>query len=76
MKAMSTNQEDQQDPLRKYRRRKPPFLLRFRASTFALSLTVWLGLVVDTLGYSIVVPVIPYRLEDIGESNVEGKTGW
>ncbi|GAA5994605.1 MFS transporter [Rhodotorula paludigena] len=55
---------------------KPPFLLRLRSSTAFISLTVGFGLLVDTSALSLPVPVIPFHLEDLGYSDVEGKTGW
>lgn len=55
---------------------RPPWLLRYRSSTTFISLCIWLGLVVDTAGYSLIIPVIPFRLQEINETNIPGKTGW
>ncbi|BGP39393.1 hypothetical protein JCM10449v2_003331 [Rhodotorula kratochvilovae] len=55
---------------------KPPFLLRYRSSTAFIALTVGFGVLVDTASLSLPVPVIPYHLQDLGYSDVEGKTSW
>ncbi|ORY87388.1 hypothetical protein BCR35DRAFT_302124 [Leucosporidium creatinivorum] len=55
---------------------RPPFFLRYRASTAFITLTVGLGILVDLAGYSLVVPVIPFRLEELGYTGVASKSGW
>ncbi|KAK4052951.1 hypothetical protein OIO90_004075 [Microbotryomycetes sp. JL221] len=65
-----------EDKLASYRDRKPPIFLRYRSSTTFIAITIWLGLVVDTAGYGLVVPVIPYRLQELGYDSISSRTGW
>ncbi|KAM0748071.1 MFS general substrate transporter [Meredithblackwellia eburnea MCA 4105] len=53
-----------------------PFMLKQRSSTAFISLTVALGIVTDLSGYGLIVPVVPFRLQSLGYSNVGAKTGW
>lgn len=55
---------------------KPPVLLRVRSSTWWIALCVGFGVLVDLASYSIIVPVIPFRLEALGYSDIGSKTGW
>lgn len=57
-------------------RGKPPFALRIRSSTWWIALCVGFGVLVDLSSYSIVVPVIPFRLEALGYTDIGSKTGW
>lgn len=45
---------------------RPPVFLQLRSSTAFISLTVGLGILVDLSGYGLVVPVIPFRLVELG----------
>lgn len=55
---------------------RPPLFLAFRSSTPFIALTVGLGVLVDLAGYSIAVPVVPFRLEELGMPDVASRTGW
>ncbi|GAA5827163.1 hypothetical protein JCM3770_000341 [Rhodotorula araucariae] len=59
-----------------YAHRRPPFLLRYRCSTWFIAFAVGWGVLVDLSSYSLVVPVVPFRLEALGYDNIGGKTGW
>ncbi|BGP39370.1 hypothetical protein JCM10449v2_003308 [Rhodotorula kratochvilovae] len=60
----------------KYAHRRPPFLLRYRSSTWYIAFAVGWGVLVDLSSYSLVVPVVPFRLEALGYDDIGGKTGW
>ncbi|ESK93471.1 mfs amine [Moniliophthora roreri MCA 2997] len=53
-----------------------PVGLRWRAGYVYVTFVVWLGIAVDLLVYSIVVPVMPFQLEKLGYNNVSSLTGW
>ncbi|GAA5956568.1 hypothetical protein JCM3765_003486 [Sporobolomyces pararoseus] len=55
---------------------KPPIFLRVRSSTWWIALCVGFGVLVDLASYSIIVPVIPFRLEALGYNDIGSKTGW
>lgn len=55
---------------------RAPFFLRQRSSTWFIAFTVGWAILVDMSSYSLVVPVVPFRLEALGYSDVSGKTGW
>ncbi|KAK4704865.1 hypothetical protein P7C70_g1339, partial [Phenoliferia sp. Uapishka_3] len=57
-------------------RGRPPYFLRFRSSTPFIAITVALGVITDLSGYGLIVPVIPFRLQALGYSDVGSKTGW
>ncbi|KAK4057260.1 hypothetical protein OIO90_001757 [Microbotryomycetes sp. JL221] len=59
-----------------YARRQVPIGLRWRCSTSFITVTVGFGILVDLAGYSLIVPLTPFRLQELGSSNVESKTGW
>ncbi|GAA6018444.1 hypothetical protein JCM11491_007000 [Sporobolomyces phaffii] len=54
----------------------PPVFLRWRSSTWWIALCVGFGILVDLSSYSIIVPVIPFRLEALGYTDIGSKTGW
>lgn len=54
---------------------RPPYFLALRSSTPFIALTVGLGVLVDLSGYGLAVPVLPFRLEELGYDNIESKTG-
>ncbi|GAA5855560.1 hypothetical protein JCM9279_005121 [Rhodotorula babjevae] len=64
---------DEADPLT---RRRAPTCLRLRSSTWFIALAVGWGILVDLSAYSLVVPVVPFRLEALGYDDIGGKTGW
>ncbi|GAA6020653.1 hypothetical protein JCM10207_007811 [Rhodosporidiobolus poonsookiae] len=53
-----------------------PLFLRLRASTGFIALAVGFSVLVDLSSYSLAVPVIPFRLEQLGYEDVGGLTGW
>ncbi|KAH9927461.1 MFS general substrate transporter [Epithele typhae] len=53
-------------------RPRRPFGLRWRSSVWFITL----GVFVDILIYSLIVPVIPFRLQDLGYDGVSGLVGW
>ncbi|GAA5935477.1 hypothetical protein JCM1841_003906 [Sporobolomyces salmonicolor] len=55
---------------------RPPLFLRVRSSTWWIALCVGFGILVDLSSYSIAVPVIPFRLEQLGYTDIGSKTGW
>jgi MFS family permease len=52
------------------------FFARQRASVPFITSVVTLGLFVDTLNYSLVLSVFPFRLEYLGYNNVSALNGW
>ncbi|GAA5865619.1 hypothetical protein JCM3774_002073 [Rhodotorula dairenensis] len=65
---------DCDDSTSKYHR--APLCLRTRSSTWFIALAVGFGVLVDLSSYSLAVPVIPFRLQELGYGDVGGKTGW
>ncbi|GAA5908941.1 hypothetical protein JCM6882_004950 [Rhodosporidiobolus microsporus] len=55
---------------------RAPVLLRFRSSTAFIALAAGFGVLVDLSSYAIIVPVIPFRLQELGYDDIGGKTGW
>ncbi|KAK4051339.1 hypothetical protein OIV83_002823 [Microbotryomycetes sp. JL201] len=64
------------NPIDQASRVTSPSFLRCRSSTTFITLTVGLGVLVDLAGYSLIVPVVPFRLEQLGFDHIESKTGW
>lgn len=40
------------------------------------TLVAFLGLMSDSLVYSIIIPIIPFKLEQMGYRNISGRVGW
>ncbi|WVN87705.1 uncharacterized protein L203_102893 [Cryptococcus depauperatus CBS 7841] len=55
---------------------KLPWGANWRASTWFITLVVTMGTSTDILTYAIVVPVLPFRLQDMGYHNVSALTSW
>ncbi|WVR08154.1 hypothetical protein IAU60_005200 [Kwoniella sp. DSM 27419] len=53
-----------------------PMGLKWRSSSWFITFVVTLGVIVDYLAYAIVVPVLPYRLQELGYTNVSGLVSW
>ncbi|ODO00821.1 hypothetical protein L198_03148 [Cryptococcus wingfieldii CBS 7118] len=53
-----------------------PWGAKWRSSSWFITLVVALGTSTDILTYTIVVPVLPYRLQEMGYTNVSGLTAW
>ncbi|KAJ8085084.1 hypothetical protein PM082_003866 [Marasmius tenuissimus] len=55
---------------------RTPVGLRWRAGAWYVTFVVWLGISVDLVVYSLVVPVLPFQLERLGYSDISSLTGW
>ncbi|KAL0569610.1 hypothetical protein V5O48_012350 [Marasmius crinis-equi] len=55
---------------------KPPVGLNWRAGAWYITFVVWLGITVDFLVYSIIVPVVPFQLQKLGYANASSLAGW
>ncbi|WVQ82530.1 hypothetical protein IAT38_004659 [Cryptococcus sp. DSM 104549] len=53
-----------------------PWGAKWRSSAWYITAVVTLGTTTDLLTYTIVVPVLPYRLQAMGYGNVSGLTSW
>ncbi|KAK0457110.1 MFS general substrate transporter [Desarmillaria tabescens] len=53
-----------------------PWGWRWRSSYWFVTFVVWLGVATDLLVYSMVIPVVPFQLEDLGYKDVASLTGW
>ncbi|KAL7285847.1 hypothetical protein ACG7TL_000956 [Trametes sanguinea] len=53
-----------------------PFGLEWRSSTWFITLVVGIAITTDLLIYSIIVPIIPFRLQSLGYEGVSGLAGW
>ncbi|KAL0064662.1 hypothetical protein AAF712_008360 [Marasmius tenuissimus] len=54
----------------------PPIGLKWRSGHWYVTFVVWLGIAVDLVAYSIVIPVLPFQLEAMGHNNVSSLTGY
>ncbi|PVG02161.1 MFS general substrate transporter [Serendipita vermifera] len=55
---------------------KPPFALKFRSSVGFVTAVVLLSIFVDLFVYALIIPVIPFRLEELGYKSPAALTGW
>ncbi|KAI0325628.1 MFS general substrate transporter [Cubamyces sp. BRFM 1775] len=53
-----------------------PWGLEWRSSVWFITLVVGIAITTDLLIYSIIVPVIPFRLQSLGYQGVSGLVGW
>ncbi|KAF8203168.1 MFS general substrate transporter [Pholiota molesta] len=53
-----------------------PLCLKWRSSAWTVTFIIGLGIAVDLLVYSIIIPVMPFHLERLGYSNVSSLSGW
>ncbi|KDR85264.1 hypothetical protein GALMADRAFT_52881 [Galerina marginata CBS 339.88] len=53
-----------------------PIALKWRSSSWTITFVIGLGIAVDLLVYSTIIPVMPFHLEQLGYSNVAALTGW
>ncbi|KAJ3506089.1 hypothetical protein NLJ89_g7065 [Agrocybe chaxingu] len=53
-----------------------PIGLEWRSSSWLVTAVIGLGIAVDLLVYSIIIPVMPFQLVLLGYSNVSSLTGW
>ncbi|KAI6133361.1 MFS general substrate transporter [Pisolithus croceorrhizus] len=56
--------------------RKRPWGLRWRSSIWFVTAVVNLGITTDLLVYSVIIPVIPFQLENLHYQGVSALTGW
>ncbi|KAF4623451.1 hypothetical protein D9613_002041 [Agrocybe pediades] len=56
--------------------KRKPIGLKWRASSWAVTSVIALGIAVDLLVYSTIIPIMPFHLEKLGFHNVAGLTGW
>ncbi|KAF9045166.1 MFS general substrate transporter [Panaeolus papilionaceus] len=55
---------------------KQPAGLTWRASSWFVTFVIGLGIAVDLLVYSIIIPVMPFQLEALGYDNISSRTSW
>ncbi|KAH0590231.1 hypothetical protein J132_01681 [Termitomyces sp. J132] len=55
---------------------RAPLGLRWRSSFWFTTFAVMLGIIVDLLVYTIIIPVMPFHLEQLGYHQVSALTGW
>ncbi|KAF8973801.1 major facilitator superfamily domain-containing protein [Flammula alnicola] len=53
-----------------------PVGLKWRSSSWMITFVIGLGIAVDLLVYSIIIPVMPFQLERLGYTGVAALTGW
>ncbi|KAL1744710.1 major facilitator superfamily domain-containing protein [Schizophyllum fasciatum] len=54
----------------------PPIGLYWRSSVWFTTIVVGVGIATDLLIYTIVIPVLPFQLQELGYSGVSGLVGW
>ena len=57
-------------------RKKPPILLKYRSSVYYIAAVTGVGLFTDVCLYPLYTPAIPFRLRDLGYTNISSLTGW
>ncbi|WWC95742.1 hypothetical protein V866_002608 [Kwoniella sp. B9012] len=55
---------------------KIPWGIKWRSSSWFITTVVTLGVITDVLTYTIVVPVLPYRLQSLNYTNISALTSW
>ncbi|WVW87013.1 hypothetical protein I302_109069 [Kwoniella bestiolae CBS 10118] len=55
---------------------KAPWGVKWRSSSWFITTVVTLGVITDILTYTIVVPVLPYRLQSLNYTNISTLTSW
>ncbi|KAK0494218.1 major facilitator superfamily domain-containing protein [Armillaria luteobubalina] len=53
-----------------------PWGWKWRSSYWFVTFVVWLGVATDLLVYSMVIPVVPFQLEELGYKHPASLTGW
>ncbi|RDX43975.1 MFS general substrate transporter [Lentinus brumalis] len=69
-------QTEQKDGSPKAEVSRPPWGLVWRSSIWFITLAVGLGVTTDILVYSMIVPIVPFRLQNLGYEGVSGLVGW
>lgn len=59
-----------------FRKNQRPWGLKFRSSVGYVTFVCFMSVFVDLLVYSVLIPVIPFRLEKMGYKSVSALTGW
>ncbi|EJD55284.1 MFS general substrate transporter [Auricularia subglabra TFB-10046 SS5] len=54
----------------------PPIGWKWRSSVWFVTLVVAFGQAVDMLVYGLTIPVVPFRLQELGYDKVSSKSGW
>ncbi|WRT69613.1 uncharacterized protein IL334_006602 [Kwoniella shivajii] len=55
---------------------KAPWGVKWRSSSWFITTVVTLGVTTDIITYTIVVPVLPYRLQALNYTNISALTSW
>nr|XP_019043632.1 hypothetical protein I302_08212 [Kwoniella bestiolae CBS 10118]OCF22562.1 hypothetical protein I302_08212 [Kwoniella bestiolae CBS 10118] len=55
---------------------QPLLGVKWRSSSWFITIVVTLGVATDLLAYAIVVPILPYRLQSLHYTNVSSLTSW
>ena len=58
------------------KRKKKPLFLELRSSISFVCLMAGFSLMTDIALYGLIVPVVPYRLREMGYEDVASRTGW
>ncbi|EIW71600.1 hypothetical protein TREMEDRAFT_67860 [Tremella mesenterica DSM 1558] len=61
---------------REARSSRAPMGAKWRSSTWYITTVVAVGITTDLLAYTIVVPIVPYRLQELHYNNVSTLTSW
>ncbi|KAI0367508.1 MFS general substrate transporter [Pilatotrama ljubarskyi] len=57
-------------------KQRRPWGLEWRSSIWFITLVVGIAITTDLLIYSMIVPIIPFRLQSLGYEGVSGLVGW
>ncbi|ORX37801.1 major facilitator superfamily domain-containing protein [Kockovaella imperatae] len=58
------------------KKKRMPWGYKWRSSAWYITAVVGVGVCSDALTYQIIVPVLPYRLQSLGYTNVSEKVSW
>ncbi|KAK6908819.1 hypothetical protein I204_01896 [Kwoniella mangroviensis CBS 8886] len=68
--------EKNENVARRPRSKSPPWGASWRSSTWYITIVVTYGAMTEALCYMVGVPVIPFRLEDLGYDHISTKASW
>ncbi|WWC95471.1 hypothetical protein V866_002335 [Kwoniella sp. B9012] len=68
--------EKAENVAQKPRSKSPPWGASWRSSTWYITIVVAYGAMTEALCYMVGVPVIPFRLEDLGYEHISTKASW
>ncbi|KAI0358937.1 MFS general substrate transporter [Trametes cingulata] len=57
-------------------KQRRPWGLEWRSSVWFITLVVGIAITTDLLIYSMIVPIIPFRLQSLGYEGISGLVGW